>query len=72
MEGAESVIVTALTVLTAALTYLLTSFRTWSNLRYFALLYPLFLALTYSALVRLGVTARFRWRPAASSPSTTS
>ena len=60
VDGADPVVVVGLTLLTAALTYLLTSFRTWSNLRYFALLYPLFLMLTYAALVRLRVLPRMR------------
>jgi hypothetical protein len=40
-------------VLTVLLAYLLTSFRTWSNLRYFALLYPLLVLLAFAALLRL-------------------
>jgi hypothetical protein len=60
LDGADPVVVTGLTILTAVLTYLLTSFRTWSNLRYFALLYPLFLMLAYTALVRLRVAPRLR------------
>lgn len=60
IAGADARTVVALTVMTAALTYVLTAFRTWSNLRYFALLYPLFLLLTYAALARLGMHATRR------------
>jgi hypothetical protein len=42
------------------LTYLLTSFRTWSNLRYFALIYPLLVALMFAAMLRLGIGRRAR------------
>ena len=42
------------------LTYLLTSFRTWSNLRYFALLYPILLILAFAAMLRLGIGWRIR------------
>ncbi|HEV8410691.1 MAG TPA: hypothetical protein VGQ30_09290 [Gemmatimonadaceae bacterium] len=42
------------TVLAVALIYLLTSFRTWSNLRYFALLYPMLVILAFAAMLRLG------------------
>jgi hypothetical protein len=62
VPGADAHVLIWLTVLTVALTYVLTSFRTWSNLRYFALLYPLFLLITYGALVRLGWTVRTRHR----------
>jgi hypothetical protein len=48
------------TVLIAALTYLLTSFRTWSNLRYFALLYPALVILAFAAMLRLGMGWRAR------------
>ena len=60
VPGADRVCVAYLSVLTAVLTYLLTSFRTWSNLRYFALLYPLFVLLAFAALVRLAVPPRVR------------
>ena len=60
VPGADVPTLVALTVMTALLTYVLTSFRTWSNLRYFALLYPLFVLLTYASLVRLGTSAAFR------------
>ncbi len=43
------------TTLTVVLTYLLTSFRTWSNLRYFALLYPMLVILAFVAMLRLGM-----------------
>lgn len=55
LVGADRPLVVELAVLTFVLTYVLTSFRTWSNVRYFAVLYPLYLLLTYAALVRLGV-----------------
>jgi hypothetical protein len=60
VPGADPSRLAFLTVLTAALTYLLTSFRTWSNLRYFALLYPLLVILAFAALLRLGASARVR------------
>jgi hypothetical protein len=60
VEGSDRIVLGALTLLTFALTYLLTSFRTWGNLRYFAVLYPLFLLLSYAALVRLDVPAGVR------------
>ena len=60
VPGADVRMLTFLGVLTAVLTYALTSFRTWSNLRYFALLYPLLVVLAFGALVRLGVGARGR------------
>ncbi|MBM4193119.1 MAG: hypothetical protein FJ202_01895 [Gemmatimonadetes bacterium] len=56
VEGADPVVLLMLTLMTAGLAYLLTSFRTWSNVRYFALLYPLALLLMYASLVRLRVT----------------
>lgn len=55
VEGANPNALAFVTVLAVSLTYLLTSFRTGSNLRYFALLYPLILLLGYGALVRLRV-----------------
>ncbi len=58
--GADAPVLIALTVMTALLTYVLTSFRTWSNVRYFAVLYPLFLLLAYASLHRLGAGAAFR------------
>lgn len=60
VDGADRTLLGPLIALTAVLTYLLTSFRTWSNVRYFALLFPLFLMLTYVSLVRLGVGAQVR------------
>lgn len=60
VPGADPAVLIGMTVLTVVLTYLLTAFRTWSNLRYFALLYPLFLLLSYAAIVRLGVSTRVR------------
>jgi len=60
VEAADTPALIAVTVMTAGLAYVLTSFRTWSNLRYFALLYPLFLVLAYASLHRLGARAAFR------------
>ncbi|MBI3504330.1 MAG: hypothetical protein HY059_05770 [Proteobacteria bacterium] len=60
VRGADAHRLALLTVLTFVLTYLLTSFRTWSNLRYFALLYPLFLMMMFAALLRLGLGAKTR------------
>ena len=60
VPGAHLRSVAFLGVVTAVLTYALTSFRTWSNLRYFALLYPLFVMLAFSAMLRLGMGARAR------------
>jgi hypothetical protein len=61
VPGADPMRLAYLSVLTIVLTYLLTSFRTWSNLRYFALLYPLFVLLTFAALLRLGAGWRIRY-----------
>jgi hypothetical protein len=60
VPGADRARLAYLSVLTVVLTYLLTSFRTWSNLRYFALLYPLFVILAFAALLRLGTSSRVR------------
>ena len=60
MPGADRRALAFLTVLTLLLGYLLTSYRTWSNLRYFALLYPLLALLAFAALLRLGMTERLR------------
>jgi hypothetical protein len=60
VPGADPARLAYLGVLTFLLTYLLTSFRTWGNLRYFALLYPLFVMLAFAAMLRLGAGARVR------------
>lgn len=60
VPGADRRALAFLTLLTVLLGYLLTSFRTWSNLRYFALLYPLLALLGFAALLRLGISARMR------------
>ncbi len=60
VPGADRRRLAYVTLLAAVLTYLLTSFRTWSNLRYFALLYPLFVLLAFAALLRLGAGTRLR------------
>ena len=60
VPGADPARLAYLGVLTFLLTYLLTSFRTWSNLRYFALLYPLLVILAFAALLRLGAGGRAR------------
>jgi len=56
LAGADPSLVVSLAVLTLVLTYVLTAFRTWSNVRYFAVLYPLYLLLAYAALVRMRVS----------------
>ena len=61
VPGADPTRLAYLGVLTFLLTYLLTSFRTWSNLRYFALLYPLLVILAFAALLRLGTGGRARY-----------
>jgi hypothetical protein len=60
VSGADPARLAYLTTLTIVLTYLLTSFRTWSNLRYFALLYPLIVILAFSAMLRLGAKRHAR------------
>jgi hypothetical protein len=61
VPGSDPARLAYLGVLTFLLVYLLTSFRTWSNLRYFALLYPLLVILAFAALLRLGAGARVRY-----------
>jgi hypothetical protein len=61
VPGADHARLAYLSVLTLVLTYLLTSFRTWSNLRYFALIYPLLVILAFAAMLRLGAGARLRF-----------
>jgi hypothetical protein len=61
VPGADPARLAYLSVLAAALTYLLTSFRTWSNLRYFALIYPLLVILAFAAMLRLGARTRVRY-----------
>lgn len=56
VPGADRARLAYFTTLTVVLTYLLTSFRTWSNLRYFALLYPMVVILAFAAMLRLGLT----------------
>jgi len=60
VPGADPARLAYVATLTVVLTYLLTSFRTWSNLRYFALLYPLIIMLAFAAMLRLGVNGRMR------------
>ncbi|HLA89441.1 MAG TPA: hypothetical protein VJL28_03285 [Gemmatimonadaceae bacterium] len=60
VPGADRRALAFVTTLTVVLAYLLTSFRTWSNLRYFALLYPLLVLLAFAALLRLGLRAHVR------------
>ena len=60
VSGAAPARLAYLGVFTLLLTYLLTSFRTWSNLRYFALLYPLLVILSFGSLLRLGAGPRVR------------
>jgi len=61
VPGADPARLAYLGVVTALLTYLLTSFRTWSNLRYFALIYPLLVILAFAAMLRLGAGKRVRY-----------
>lgn len=58
VAGADTARLAYVSTLTVVLTYLLTSFRTWTNLRYFALLYPLLVILGFAAIQRLGITRR--------------
>ncbi|MGH7655731.1 MAG: hypothetical protein ACREN6_13815 [Gemmatimonadaceae bacterium] len=60
VPGADHSRLVYLGILTTVLTYLLTSYRTWSNLRYFALLYPLLVAMMFAAMLRLGIGRRAR------------
>ena len=60
VKGADMNRLAYFTVLIVVLTYLLTSFRTWSNLRYFALLYPALVILAFAAMLRLGMGWRAR------------
>jgi hypothetical protein len=60
VPGADARALRFVTILTVLLTYALTSFRTWSNLRYFALLYPLLILLAFAALLRLRAGPRLR------------
>jgi hypothetical protein len=58
VPGADAARLAYVTTLTIVLAYLLTSFRTWTNLRYFALFYPLLVILGFAAMLRLGMTRR--------------
>ncbi|MFI5233707.1 MAG: hypothetical protein ACHQSE_14495, partial [Gemmatimonadales bacterium] len=58
VRGADTASLAYVSTLTVVLTYLLTSFRTWTNLRYFALLYPLLVILGFAAILRLGMGRR--------------
>ena len=58
VPGGDAARIAYVTTLTVVLTYLLTSFRTWTNLRYFALLYPLLVILGFAAILRLGIPRR--------------
>lgn len=60
LMGTNANAVLTLVAMTFVLTWILTAFRTWSNLRYFAVLYPLYLLLSYAALVRLQARASVR------------
>ena len=60
VPGADGRLLAYVGVLTALLTYVLTAFRTWSNVRYFALLYPLVVLLAFAALLRLRAGTRIR------------
>ena len=61
VRGADPGRLAYLSLLTVVLTYALTSFRTWSNLRYFALIYPLLVILAFAAMLRLGAAPRARY-----------
>jgi hypothetical protein len=61
VRGADPGRLAYLTLLTVVLTYVLTSYRTWSNLRYFALIYPLLVILAFAAMLRLGAVTRTRY-----------
>jgi hypothetical protein len=60
VPGADANRLAYFTTLAVVLTYLLTSFRTWSNLRYFALLYPLLVILAFTSMLRLGMQWKAR------------
>ncbi len=60
VPGADSSRLAYFTTLAVVLTYLLTSFRTWSNLRYFSLLYPMLIILAFASMLRLGMGWRAR------------
>jgi hypothetical protein len=60
VKGADMNRLAYFTTLAVTLTYLLTSFRTWSNLRYFALLYPMLVILAFTAMLRLNTGRRLR------------
>ena len=60
VPGSDARVLAYVTILTVLLTYALTSFRTWSNLRYFALIYPLLIFLAFAALLRLGAGPKLR------------
>ncbi len=60
VPGCDPRLAAGITVVTVVLTYLLTAFRTWSNVRYFAVLVPLFLLMAYLAMTRLGWGATAR------------
>lgn len=58
VEGADSARLAYVSTLTFVLVYLLTSYRTWTNLRYFALFYPLLVIVGYASIVRLAIPRR--------------
>ncbi|HEY2850006.1 MAG TPA: hypothetical protein VGI97_09020 [Gemmatimonadaceae bacterium] len=58
VPGADPARVAYVATLTLVLAYLLTSYRTWTNLRYFALLYPLVVIVGYASIVRLAIPRR--------------
>jgi len=60
LSGVDARVAGYLTVLMAALVYLLTVYRTWSFPRYFVVLAPLLLIVGFISLIRLGAGARVR------------
>lgn len=60
LPGTDRRLLVFLAALTVLLAWALMSFRTWSNLRYFTLLYPLLILLSFAALLRLGIPVRMR------------
>jgi hypothetical protein len=60
LPGVDARVAGYLTVLTAALVYLLTVYRTWSFPRYFVVLAPLLLIVGFISLVRLGAGVNVR------------
>ncbi len=60
LDGVNGRLAGYMTALTAALVYVLTSYRTWSNPRYFVVLVPLLIVAGFVAVVRLRAAPVFR------------